>query len=162
MRVERVERSIEIDAPPAAAFAAIVDWPRQAEWQPTLESVETTGDGGVGDGVGARLVEHRAGFGQHITFDLEVTEFEPPHRVRVSAKSRSRIHLAADEEFVVAPSGAAGGAGSVVTMAFEFELPLVLRPLAHGVGLEVGKQLEESLAALRDLVMSSTDRRAVS
>ncbi len=152
----RVERAIEIEAPPERAFAVIADWSRHPEWQPTLESVEAP-PGGVA--AGGHLVEHRSGFGQHITFDVEVVEWNPPHQIRVSASSRSRIHLAADEEFTVEPSAAGA---STVQMALEFELPLVLRPLAHGVGLEVGKQLEESLAALRDLVVGAPETRAVS
>lgn len=151
----RVERAIEIEAPPERAFAVIADWSRQAEWQPTLESVEAP----PVVGAGSRLVEHRSGFGQHITFDVDILEWDPPRRVRVSASSRSRIHLAADEEFAVEPSAAGA---SVVRMALEFELPLVLRPLAHGVDIEVGKQLEESLASLRDLVVAVPKARAAS
>jgi polyketide cyclase/dehydrase/lipid transport protein len=138
----RIEREIEVVTPPESTFAAIADWPSQAEWQPTLASVEAP----EGVGLGRPMVEHRDGFGQHLTFDVEVIDWAPPHRVRVSARSRSRIHLAADEEFAVEPHDG----GSLVRMALEFDLPLVLKPLAHGVGLEVGKQLDESLAALRD------------
>ena len=147
----RIEREIEVGAPPERTFAAIGDWPSHAEWQPTLASVETP----EGIGPGRRLVEHRDGFGQHLTFDVEITDWEPPRRIRVSARSRSRIHLAADEEFAVEPHGS----GSLVRMALEFDLPLVLKPLAHGVGIEVGKQLEESLAALRDR-LEGTDEAA--
>ncbi len=137
----RVEREVKVDASVERAFAEIADWTAHATWQPTLVEAEAP----QGVGAGARLVEHRSGFGQHIIFDLEVVEFEPPHRIRVHARSRSRISLAADEEFLVEPGG---DGGSVVRMALEFDLPLVLKPLAHGVAVEVGKQLEESLAAL--------------
>lgn len=138
----RIEREIEVGTPPERTFAAIADWRSQAEWQPTLTSAEAP----EGVGPGRRMVEHREGFGQHLVFDVEVVDWAPPRRIRVSARSRSRIHLAADEEFVVEDAGT----GSLVRMALEFDLPLVLKPLAHGVGIEVGKQLDESLAALRD------------
>ena len=146
----RVEREIEVPAPPEKAFAAIANWTGHSEWQPTLMRVEAVPPVGPG----SELVEHREGFGQKITFDLHVEDWSPPERVRVHAKSRSRIALAADEEFVVEPRGP----GSLVRMALEFDLPLVLRPLAHGVGIEVGKQLEESLQGLRDRVAATAAR----
>lgn len=148
----RVERDVRVAAPQERTFAEIANWPAHAEWQPTLAEVEVVD----GLGSGARIVEHREGFGQHITFDLDVLDWEPPRRIRVSARSRSRIALDADEEFIVEP--AAGG--SIVRMALDFDLPLVLRPLAHGVGIEVGKQLEESLAALRDRLVAGEHRAA--
>lgn len=150
----RVEREIEVAAPPEAAFAAIADWTSHSEWQPTLLKVEAVEPLGPE----AKLVEHREGFGQRITFDLHVKHWAPPERVLVHAKSRSRIALAADEEFVVEPRGT----GSLIRMALEFDVPLVLKPLAHGVGIEAGKQLEASLEALRDRVAATAGRAASS
>jgi carbon monoxide dehydrogenase subunit G len=149
----RIEREIEVSETPERVFAAIADWSSHPEWQPTLARVE------VPDGVGAEktVVEHREGFGQHITFDVHLVDWDPPRRIRASARSRSRIALAADEEFAVEPRGSE----TVVRMALEFDLPLVLKPLAHGVGIEVGKQIDESLAALRDHI-AAVERRAAS
>jgi uncharacterized protein YndB with AHSA1/START domain len=148
----RIEREVEVGEPPELVFATIADWSGHADWQPTLARVE------VPDGVGPgkTVVEHREGFGQHITFDVHVTAWEPPRHIRVSARSRSRIALAADEEFVIEGRPA----GSVVRMALEFDLPLVLKPLAHGVGIEAGKQLDDSLAALRRRIASAEHRAA--
>ena len=144
----RIERESEVPAAPEAAFAVIADWAAHSEWQPTLLKVEQAG----AVGPASQLVEHREGYGQKITFDLHVADWEPPRRIRVEAKSRSRISLSADEEFIVEPAGE----GSRVRMALDFDLPLVLRPLAHGVGIEVGKQLDDSLAALRDRISAGT------
>lgn len=140
----RIEREVEVPAAPEAAFAAIADWTAHSEWQPTLLRVEAEGP----PGPGATLVEHRDGYGQKITFDLHIAHWDPPRQVRATAKSRSRISLSADEEFVVEPRGQ----GALIRMSLEFDLPLVLRPLAHGVGIEVGKQLDDSLSALRDRI----------
>jgi hypothetical protein len=107
-------------------------------------------------GPGKTVVEHREGFGQHITFDVHLVDWDPPRRIRVSARSRSRIALAADEEFAVEPRGNE----TVVRMALEFDVPLVLRPLAHGVGIEVGKQIDESLAALQSHLAAGERRTA--
>lgn len=131
-------------APAESAFAVIADWARQPRWQPTIRSVELSGPLGPG----ARVVEEREGYGQHLTFDLEFTEWVEPVRIRAHARSRSRIRLEAVEEFSVE----ARDADSVVTMALEFDLPLVLKPLAHGVGLEAGRQVEDALGRLRDQI----------
>lgn len=148
----RIEREVVAPAAAEAVFAIIADWTAQTEWQPTIERVEAAGPLGLG----ARVVEERAGYGQHMVFDVDVIAWEPPTRVRVHAHSRSRIPLDAEEEFVIEPRGES----SLVRMALEFDLPLVLRPLAHGVGIEAGKQLDDALARLRERVASMAGRPA--
>ena len=148
----RIEREAVVAADAEAVFAVIADWPAQVEWQPTIKRVEMNGPLGPG----ASVVEERAGYGQHMVFDVDVIAWEPPARVRVHAHSRSRIALDAVEEFAVEPLGES----SRVRMALEFELPLVLKPLAHGVGIEAGKQLDDALAGLRRRVAAMAGRPA--
>lgn len=148
MEVSRTER---LDASPQEVFGILADWPGHPRWQETVESAEI-------DGVlkaGARVVEVRRGYGQRLTFDLAIVEYEPPRRIRAAGRSRGAVHLEATELFEAEPDGA----GTQVRLAIEYELPLILRPLSHGVASEIGAHLERSLAALARLLQQPASSR---
>ena len=77
--------SVDVEAPPSQVWRALVDWERQGEWMP-LTDVRVVG--GDPAGVGGRI-EARTGLpvgegGRAGLLDtLEITRWEPPHRVDV-------------------------------------------------------------------------------
>lgn len=71
--VAEVTESIDVDAPPAAVFAALVDWDRQREWM-----LLTRVRGGHGPGA---TVEAFTGLGRVGFVDtMTITQWQPPHR----------------------------------------------------------------------------------
>lgn len=77
--------TVDVEAPPEQVWRALVDWERQGEWMP-LTDVRVVG--GDPAGVGGRI-EARTGMpvggGRHVGMldTLEITAWEPPHRVEV-------------------------------------------------------------------------------
>ena len=80
-----IVESVEIDAPPAAVWAAVVDWDRQSEWVLGTVVRATYRDG---HGVGARTVAV-TGIGRFGFADtMEITTWEPPYRCLVRHTGR--------------------------------------------------------------------------
>jgi carbon monoxide dehydrogenase subunit G len=76
--------SVDVEAPPAQVWRALVDWERQGEWMP-FTAVEVVG--GDPHGVGGRI-EARTGLpvgGRRVGLvdTMEVTGWHPPNRVDV-------------------------------------------------------------------------------
>jgi Polyketide cyclase / dehydrase and lipid transport len=83
--VAEIVESVEIDAPPAAVWAAVVDWDRQSEWVLGTVVRATYRDG---HGVGARTVAV-TGIGRFGFADtMEITTWEPPYRCLVRHTGR--------------------------------------------------------------------------
>jgi Polyketide cyclase / dehydrase and lipid transport len=126
--VARFTATVDVGAPAARTWAALVDWPAHARWVP-LTAIRVLTPSAAG--VGARFVG-RTGLGP-IGFDdpMEVTEWQPPsdHRPgRCSVVKQGRIVLGS-AWFEVAPMPAGR---SRVTWTEEIELaPAALtRPFA--------------------------------
>jgi hypothetical protein len=75
-----LELSIDIDAPVADTWAAVVNWDRQGEWMLWTRARGTAQGGqGVGGGIAALT-----GFGKFGVLDtMEITRWEPPYRCEV-------------------------------------------------------------------------------
>jgi Polyketide cyclase / dehydrase and lipid transport len=145
--------SVDIEAPPAQVWRALVDWERQGEWM-LLTDVRVVG--GDGHGVGSR-VEARTGLpvgARHVGVldTMEVTRWEPPSRVDVLHTGR-----------VVRGPGVfevrSRFAGTTLVWTEQLELPLgalgrlgwpLVRPLAV-----LGLQL--SLSRFRDFARRHPD-----
>lgn len=72
-------RDVVVDAPPERVFAALTDWPAQGRW---MLGTRVWSDGpaqGVGGRISAWTGVGRVGF----LDTMEITDWEPPHRVRV-------------------------------------------------------------------------------
>lgn len=78
--------SVDVDAPPAAVWAAITDWAGQGEWMLGTRVRATTEDGG--QCVGGRL-EAWTGLGRIGFLDtMTITAWEPPYRCVVRHTGR--------------------------------------------------------------------------
>ena len=75
----------DVDAPPERVFNLASDFAGSPERISGIERVEILTDGPVG--VGTRFKETRIIFKREATEEMEVTEFEPPHRYRLMAES---------------------------------------------------------------------------
>jgi carbon monoxide dehydrogenase subunit G len=140
-----VEHTVEIDAPPSAVFAALVDPEVVCRWQESLVELRRESDGEVG--VGTRMKEVRTFVGKRVESQLEVTACEPDRRfdlksvvgpVRFSvshvlepAGDGTRLHVSAEAD----PG-----------RLFRFAGPLVTR--------QAERQLKDDFARLKRLLES--------
>lgn len=77
--------SVDVDAPPAAVWAALTDWGRQGEWMLATRVWPTYNDG---QGVGGRIAA-RTGLGPVAVLDaMMITTWEPPYRCVVRHTGR--------------------------------------------------------------------------
>ena len=82
----RVEREVVLPVPPPAAWAALTDWERQAEWMHDADRVEVVSPerAGLGTTVAVRTrVLHVPLF----TERLEVVGWDPPRELRIAHRS---------------------------------------------------------------------------
>jgi uncharacterized protein YndB with AHSA1/START domain len=133
-----IVKSVDIDAAPAAVWAALVDYARQSEWMLATTVRGTYRDG---HGVGGRF-EAVTGIGPLRVLDtLEITSWEPPYRFRVRHTGRV---IRGSGAFEVEPLP---GGGSRFSMSEWLDLPfglfgqvgfLAVRPVfAAGVALSL-------------------------
>jgi uncharacterized protein YndB with AHSA1/START domain len=138
-----LEERVAIAAPPEAVFAAVADWEGQSDW---VALTRVTGDGGP-HRVGERLVAETGVAGIGFRDPMEVTRFDPPHRIDVRHLGRVvrgtgtfRVEPAPGGawfswvEDVDLPLGVVGRLGfAVVGPAFRLLLRRSLRRLARQV-----------------------------
>jgi Polyketide cyclase / dehydrase and lipid transport len=111
--------SVDVEAPPLQVWRALVDWERQGEWMPLTD---VTVVGGDPHGVGGRI-EARTGIPvrgrRHVGLldTLEITGWDPPHRVDVLHTGRV---VRGPGIFEVRPRMA----GATVVWTEQLELPL--------------------------------------
>jgi hypothetical protein len=129
-----ISLSVDVDAAPAAVWAAMVDWDRQGEW---MMLTHVSGSHGVGAPVSARTGIGRAGFVDSMT----ITDWQPPHRCAVVHTGKVVRGTAAFEveplpggrsrfvwsEWVLLPLGVVGRIG------FRLVRPLVVAGLRHSL-----------------------------
>jgi carbon monoxide dehydrogenase subunit G len=117
-----VERAVA--APPEAAFAALVDLRRYAEWVPGV--LDAGYDRPGEPRPGATGYEVRRLLGSTVRSTIEITGLERPHRVAMAFASGKRVRGAA--VFRCAPDGAGTRVAADVEIA---GVPALLRPLAR-------------------------------
>lgn len=79
----KIEKAIEINAPPAKAWAALVDVENTPAWTKSMEKVERLGDGTFGPGSEVRIKQPRLP-----AMTWKVTAFEPGQYFAWQASSR--------------------------------------------------------------------------
>ena len=140
--------SVDVDAPPAAVWDAVTDWPRQSQWMLGTTVRATTANGvGVGGGIEAFTGVGRVGF----LDTMVITEWDPPRRCVVRHTGRfvrgdgvfEVVALAADRsrfvwsEILELPLGRVGRLGwPVVAPAFAAGVRHSLKKLAADVARE--------------------------
>lgn len=78
----RVQRDIVLPVPPAAAWAVLMDWERQAGWMLDADAVTVVSE--QREGVGVRLeVRTRIAGWPAFTEPMEVVGWDPPHRLEI-------------------------------------------------------------------------------
>jgi uncharacterized protein YndB with AHSA1/START domain len=100
VRVQLEER-VAVAAPLEAVFAAVADWEAQSEW---VAFTKVTADGGP-HRVGERLVAVTKVAGVGFSDPMEVTRWEPPHRIDVRHLGRV-VRGTGTFRFEPAPGGA--------------------------------------------------------
>ena len=91
----RVEVMVEVERPPHEVFALLTDLERLPEWQ--TSAVESRANGPLAEGV--RIEERRRMLGREVEAELEVTAFEPPHRLTLKTL-RGPVRFTVDHRLV--------------------------------------------------------------
>ena len=124
----KVQIQKSISASPAVAFHALVDVEGMPSRHPDVLRTEFLSE--QREGVGTRFREvRRMGEGEFVS-DLEITELEPGHRVRMVTENHGTVW---DTLFLVEP--AAGGCTLQVEMDARAQklMPRLLNPLFKGL-----------------------------
>lgn len=151
----RVERSVRIDAPPAAVFPYLNDfrkfneWSPWADWAPDIQYTYT----GPESGVGARLAwesdDPQVGAGSNL-----IVESKPPERIttRLEMGTGDNAKAYFDVESV--------GDGSRVSWGFETEFQGSIIKRYFGLMMQywVGQDYEKGLQNLKTLVEKQSAR----
>ena len=82
----RVAREVVLPVPPAAAWAALTDWERQAEWMHDADRVEVISPQRTGLGTTV-AVRTRVLYVPLFTERLEVLGWDPPRELRLAHRS---------------------------------------------------------------------------
>lgn len=78
-----IRRDIELPATPTVAWALLVDWERQADWMLDAVRVDVVSQQRSGPGVLLAVKTRVLGI-PAFTDQLEVTDWDPPHRLVIS------------------------------------------------------------------------------
>ena len=139
-----VQRSLTIDAPPAQVYEAFVDLSRWLKWNPHLREVRPLTEGPLTPGSKARLALKL----NPLPSVWEVTEMNPGRSFAWASSLLPGIRLVFDH---VAESA---DGGTRATFRIDIEGPLAF--LAGLASTIYGRNLDHSLAALKDILESET------
>ncbi len=110
--------SVDVEAPPAQVWRALVDWERQGEWMPFTTVQVVGGDPhGVGGRIEARTGAPVGGRRVGLVDTMEITGWHPPNRVEVLHTGRV---VRGPGVFEVRPRMA----GATVVWTEQLDLPL--------------------------------------
>ncbi len=135
-----VQRSLTINAPPAQVYEAFIDLSRWLEWNPHLREVRPLTEGPLTPGSKARVALKL----NPLPSVWEVTEMNPGRSFAWASSLLPGIRLVFDH---IAESA---DGGTRATLRIDIEGPLAF--LAGLAGTIYGRNLDHSLAALKDLV----------
>jgi len=139
-RERRVERSVDIAAPPAQVWATLTDFAAYPSWNPFIRELEGTAR--TGDRL---VVEIHPDGGRAMTFTPTVLAAEPGTELRWLGRVLVPGLLDGEHSFTLEPVPG----GTRLTQAETFSGVLV--PLV-GSAIDVGDDFESMNAALRDRV----------
>jgi uncharacterized protein YndB with AHSA1/START domain len=142
----KVERSIEIAAPPEKVWPFLIEPEKIMNWFTLLEKFEYTGD--KHSGVGATFYYEEKSGGQHLKLNYVVTEWVENEKLAFSVTSGS---LKKDDQVW---SIEATPTGSRFTMFEDLEMPMGIIGKIIGAlfgGMMIGKNIEKIEANLKRL-----------
>jgi carbon monoxide dehydrogenase subunit G len=139
--VNKVECSVVVDRPLQQVFDYLTEPANLGRWQSGI--VETKSAGKLG--LGSTFVEVRSFLGQRVESTLEVTEY-------VSCERFSLRVISGPWLFEVFHRFTPAGEGTRVEVTFQGETKGYLRVARAMLERAVRSELEESLAALKDVV----------
>jgi carbon monoxide dehydrogenase subunit G len=135
--------SVYINRPTQDVFDVIIDPAKQPLWQNSLESAEWTSNGPVGVGSTQKAVAKF--LGRKIETELQVTDWEPPHRFSVKG-------LNGPYPFEITNTLEPQGEGTLLTYSSRAEFGGFFK-LAEGlVGKQIKKQVDASNESLKLLM----------
>jgi carbon monoxide dehydrogenase subunit G len=144
----RYEQSIEIERPPSEVFAFLAEPDNLPRWQPAVTEVAATPPGQLSGG--ARLTEARTFLGVRIRSTLEVTAFEPDHRLDLTT-------VEGPARFGVSHRLEPTNGGTRVTIAGEGEPGSALRLAGPLLRRAVERQARDDLRRLKRLLESQSE-----
>lgn len=149
----RVERSILVEAPPAAIYPLVDDFRRWPGWSPYegLEFDLKRDYAGAPSGLGAVYAwqgKGKAGAGR-----MEIVEVAAPNRITIDLRFSKPMRARNKAEFTFVPEGGA----TRVTWAMEAAKPLVFRIVSLLMDMDklIGRDFEKGLATLKTMAEGS-------
>jgi uncharacterized protein YndB with AHSA1/START domain len=148
--MRRVQRTAQIDAPPAEVYAFLTDPANLPRWQTGIVAAERTSPPPTAVGSTARVVLEM--MGQRVAAEIKVREAEPDRRL-VLATSVSGIGIVATLELV------AHDGGTQITLASEVRAEnIFMAPIEGMVTDAAERDLDASLARLRAALTATPDQ----
>ena len=140
-----VERDIEIAASPSEVFAFVADARNDPDWCPTVKACEQRS--GAGPGAGASyLARHKpTPFHRVMPRQIEVLDFDPPHRMRTRQEDSNGIF-----EITYEVHGAPAGSRLIQRDEIAWKVPSVAGRFAERVF--VRRHISEQMTRLKELL----------
>jgi carbon monoxide dehydrogenase subunit G len=140
----RCESTVTIDKPPADVFPWLLEADKVPQWMSGLDVYEPLEPGALH--VGSRIHQELSVSGQHLKFELEVTELDPPRRAVLRFEGSG--FKAANEYSVADAAGGARVTWVINGQTTSFKAKLI----APMVQAKLQEKLDGDLARLRALL----------
>jgi carbon monoxide dehydrogenase subunit G len=142
----RCESAVDVAAPPSDVFPWLLDADMVPRWMTGLEVYEPLDPGPLR--VGSRIRQELSVSGQHLKFELQVTQLEPPSAAELRFEGSG---FKAVNQYAVTPHDGDGSAVTLVisgdTTSFKAKL------LAPMVQAKLEEKLDTDLVRLRSLLV---------
>jgi len=147
--IYRVERSMDIDAPPAQVFAHLADFHRWREWSPWEDIDPNLERRYSGPESGVRAVYEWSGNRKAGTGRMEILETTPPTAVEIQLDFLKPFKSRSTATFTLAPTAD----GTHVTWAMEGPKTFMTRVMGVFTSMDkmIGPDFEKGLGRLKAL-----------
>jgi carbon monoxide dehydrogenase subunit G len=139
--VVRIDLSVAVERPPHDVFDFLSDVERLPEWQSS--AVESRAEGPLA--AGTRIHERRRILGREVASELEVTAYEPPHRLTIKA-------LSGPLRFTVEHTFVQNGGGTAVRVVAEADPGTLMKLAEPMLARTAEEELRKDLARLKALL----------
>ena len=143
----RCESTTTVARPPADVFPWLIEPDKVRQWMTGLEVYQPLAPGPIG--VGSRIRQELVVSGQHLKFELHVTQLEPPSAAELRFEGSG---FKAVNEYTVTPE--ANGGGTAVTWVISGDTTsFKAKLLAPMVQAKLEEKLDTDLVRLRSLLV---------